>query len=72
MSKLFKIGEKLNKRPILYIEIFGLILFLAFWYVFTVPHDTLSLNFSSDPSPEVKYEWTGPIISKKNFRAIIV
>ncbi len=67
MSKLFKIGEKLAKRPVLYIEIFGLILFLAFWYVFTVPHDTISLGFSSFPSPEVKYEWTGPDNFKHSF-----
>jgi ABC-type nitrate/sulfonate/bicarbonate transport system permease component len=35
--------------------------------VFTIPHDTLSLSFSSFPSPEVKYEWVGPENFKKGF-----
>ncbi len=67
MSKLFKIGEKLDKRPILYIEIFGLVLFLAFWYVFTIPHDSMSITFSSFPSSDVKFEWKGPGGLNKDF-----
>jgi ABC-type nitrate/sulfonate/bicarbonate transport system permease component len=67
MSKFFKIGEKLNKKPTLFIEIFGLILFLAVWYVFTIPHDTVSLTFGSFPSPDVNFEWTGPDGFKESF-----
>jgi len=52
MSKYFSIGEKLPKRTVLFIEIAGLFLFLAVWYVITIPREEVSVGFTStSPAP---------------------
>jgi len=60
MNKFFKIGENLPKKTVLYIEIFGLILFLAVWFVITIPQEKLSISFNSSSPAHVKYKWEGP------------
>jgi NitT/TauT family transport system permease protein len=60
MSTLFKVGEKLPKRSILYIEIAGLLLFLAVWYVITIPIEERSIGFNSSAPAGTIYQWEGP------------
>ena len=67
MSKFFKIGEKLPKRTVLYIEIFGLILFLTVWYVITIPMKEVSVGFTSSSPANTVYKWEGPDNFTKEF-----
>jgi ABC-type nitrate/sulfonate/bicarbonate transport system permease component len=67
MKKFFSIGETLPKKTILLIEIFGLVLFLAVWYVLTIPKAEISLGFVSTNPSDTKYVWQTPEKSKKEF-----
>jgi len=67
MNKFFSIGEKLPKRTVLYIEILGLLLFLAIWYIITIPQEKLSIEFVSSTPAETNYEWKGPNSFSKVF-----
>ena len=60
MRKFFNIGDKLPKRTVLFIEILGLILFLATWYVLTIPQPKLSIGFVSSIPAGTQYKWEGP------------
>jgi len=65
MSKFFKVGEKLPKRTILYIEIAGLLMFLGIWYAITIPIEEVSIGFNSSSPAETVYQWEGPDGFKK-------
>ena len=67
MSKYFKIGEKLPKKTVLYIEILGLLLFLATWYVITIPTEKFSVGFTSSTPANTVYKWEGPNNFSKEF-----
>ncbi len=67
MSKLFKIGGTLPKGITVIIEISGLIIFLALWYILTIPKENLSIQFSSSNSSNTNYTWEGPDGYNKTF-----
>ncbi len=60
MKKLFSIGETLPKRTVLIIELGGLGLVLLLWYLLTVQHESLSINFVSSAPAKTQYVWDGP------------
>ena len=67
MKNLFKVGEKLPKKTILMIEVFGLLMFLLFWFLITIQSDKVSIQFDSSNPTDCKYTWTGPDGFKKEF-----
>lgn len=60
MGKLFRVGETLPKRTVLYIEIAGLLFIILVWYLLTIPLENKTLKFSSSSPSETKYVFEGP------------